>query len=71
MAALPQHPQWPATTLPYSRRFYLQISPQDGPRRLHSTFVHGAHVFAPKHSREEEVGVPSIKNRLHEVRVVM
>jgi len=29
------------------------------------------HVFAPKHSREEEVGVLSIENRLQEVRVVM
>jgi len=29
------------------------------------------HVFAPKHSREEALGVPSIENRLQEVRVVM
>jgi len=29
------------------------------------------HIFALKHSREEEVGVLSIENRLQEVRVVM
>ena len=29
------------------------------------------HIFTPKHSREEKVGVPSIENRLQEVRFVV
>jgi len=29
------------------------------------------HVFALTHSREEEIGVPSIENRLQEVHVVV
>jgi len=29
------------------------------------------HIFTLKHSREKEVGVPSIENRLQEVRVVV